>query len=299
MINTSIIFIRGKREYKKNPKSIFLYMSVKTISELESFWNEFQADYEEKLGQTMTIFNYSLIHMLRLKEATKILELGCGPGLGTLSLIRRLEDDKNFAATITACDLSPEMIKCARKRLPETVSLEIANNMDLQFEDSSFDRVMAGMNLNLVPQPETMIQEIFRVLKPGGRMGVSVWGRPEESFALTVFNQACEKIGIEVPNVRPNFHLGTIEILKPLIKNQGFEDVLAWHQNTVYCEITAEEYAATLYSAPNRKKVLKSLSDEKKKELHRTILSLLEEKLIKQENPLQLDGLIIVANKPL
>lgn len=274
-------------------------MSVKTIHELESFWNEFQSDYESKLGQTMTIFNYSLIHMMKTKTGNKFLELGCGPGLGTLSLYRRLQDEQNLSATITACDLSQSMIDCARKRLPESISLQVANNLDLPFENASFDRVMAGMNLNLVPEPETMLKEMFRVLKPGGRMGISVWGRSEESFALTVFNSACEKLGIEVPSVRSNFYLGTKDSLVPIVKNSGFVDILAWHSPTVYSESSAEEYALTLYSAPNRRNLMKTLDREKQLLLHQTLVKLIEEKLVDAEEPLQLDGLILVGNKPL
>ena len=273
-------------------------MSIKTITELEAFWNEFQSDYESRLGQTMSLFNYSLIHMLKVKSASNILEIGCGPGLGTLALLRRLEDENNKTASVTACDLSPAMISCARKRLPDAISLQVANNLSLPFNNSSFDRVMAGMNLNLVPEPETVLNEIYRVLKPGGRMGVSVWGRPEDSFAITIFNQAYEKIGFEPPNVRSNFHLGTEEVLKPMIKSAGFNDILAWHQQTVYNEVTADEYAATLYAAPNRKKILESLNLETKTLLHNTIIEMLEEKLVNKEEPLTLDGLIIVANKP-
>ena len=272
-------------------------MSVKTIEDLQSFWNEFQADYESKLGQTMTIFNHSLIHMMRTKTATKILELGCGPGLGTLSLYRRLQDEENYSASITACDLSPAMISCARKRLPSAVTLQVANNLSLPFEDSSFDRVIAGMNLNLVPDSAKMLNEIFRVLKPGGRVGVSVWGRAEESFALTVFNLACSKLGIEVPAVRSNFHLGTKEVLVPLVKAAGFCDVLAWHSPSVYSEGSAEEYAGTLYSAPNRRQVMQGLSKESQVELHRELIDLINSKLMAQEEPLVLDGLIVVGNK--
>ena len=272
-------------------------MSVKRIEDLQNFWNEFQPDYESKLGQTMTIFNHSLIHMMKTKTATKILELGCGPGLGTLSLYRRLQDEENTSASITACDLSPAMIACARKRLPSTITLQVANNLNLPFEDSSFDRVMAGMNLNLVPDPEKMLNEIFRVLKPGGRFGVSVWGRADESFALTVFNSACSKLGIEVPAVRSNFHLGTKEVLVPLVKAAGFCDVLAWHSPTIYNEADAEEYANTLYSAPNRRQIMQGLSNERQIELHRELVALINSKLVEEEAPLVLDGLIVVGNK--
>ncbi|OMJ81688.1 hypothetical protein SteCoe_17797 [Stentor coeruleus] len=273
-------------------------MSAKTISELESFWNEFQSDYESKLGNTMTLFNHSLIHMLNTNSASSILELGCGPGLGTLSLFRKLQDEGNTKASITACDLSPAMIECARKKLPNSINLRVANSENLPFEDGSFDRILAGMSLNLVPNPQTMLSEIFRVLKPGGRVALSVWGRAEESFALTVFNQASSKVGLEVPNARSNFYLGTIPVLKPMVKQTGFVDILAWHQPTVYNELTAEEYAATLYTAPNRKKIFFALDKNKQRELHDAIVELIQEKMVSSEEPLKLDGLLIVANKP-
>jgi ubiquinone/menaquinone biosynthesis C-methylase UbiE len=274
-------------------------MSIKSLSDLESFWSDFQPAYESKLGQTMSLFNHSLIHMLNLKSASSILELGCGPGLGTLALVRRLKDESNLSAKVTACDLSPAMVACARKRLPGRVTVQVANNQSLPFEAASFDRVMAGMNLNLVPEPRQMLAEVFRVLKPGGRTALSVWGRPEESFALTVFNEACVKIGVEVPAVRSNFHIGTIDKLKPMVKDAGFCEVVAWHQPTVYCEVEAEEYAMTLYAAPNRRNAVKEMEKEKRQELHEVLVEMIRAKIEDEETPLQLDGLMVVANKPL
>lgn len=273
-------------------------MSIKTIQEVETYWNEFHADYETRLGHTMGLFNHALIHMLHVRDASHIIELGCGPGNGTLTLIRRLQDDGNLTAKVTACDLSPLMIECARKRLPESVTLLVADNQNLPFEDESFDVVFAGMNINLVPNPEMMLSEAYRILKPGGRLGVSALGPLDRSFALTVFNEAAKELNIPlVSEARTIFHLGEIDVLKPLVKQAGFSKILAWHQPTIYYEDNAADYATTLYTAPTRRDIIKDLDEDKKAELHNKIIEKLEKKLMEDETPIQQDGLLLVATK--
>lgn len=272
-------------------------MSVKTINELQTFWNTFSPSYEARLSYTMGLFNHALVHMLHIKDANKVLELGCGPGNGTLALLRRLQDEGNSACSLTACDLSTAMLNCAKKRIPEGVDFRVANNQELPFEDNSFDRVMAGMNLNLVPNPEIMLSEMHRVCEDGGKIAVSVWGRPHCSFALTCFNQACGLLGLPVPEVRSNFYLGEMEVLKDLVRKTGFKRIMAWYQPAVYYEQDAEEYAETLYTAPNRRSYMEGLGEEKREELHEKLLGLLRAKLEDFESPLELDGLLLVASK--
>lgn len=153
-------------------------MSIKTKAQLNFFWNTFQQVYCDRLQRTMGIFNNSLVHMLKVDKARQILELGCGPGNGTTTLYRALLDRENFNAKITACDLSEEMLNYARWRLPASIKFMQANSESLPFKSHSFDRVMSGMSINLVENPRKAANEIYRVCKPGGIVGISVWGRP-------------------------------------------------------------------------------------------------------------------------
>lgn len=74
---------------------------------------------------------------------------------------------------LTGIDLSPEMLALARERaeqLNRSVELREADAQGLPFEDESFDTVVCTYSLCNVPDDAVAIQEMKRVLKPGGRL---------------------------------------------------------------------------------------------------------------------------------
>ncbi|MGA8146830.1 MAG: class I SAM-dependent methyltransferase [Gallionellaceae bacterium] len=101
-------------------------------------------------------------------EDMRVLECGCGQGVGTELIFNRFG-----AREIYAIDLDPDMIQRARKRLsgypPERLKLEVGDVTALPVEDASFDAVFDFAILHHVPNWQSGVSEIHRVLKPGGR----------------------------------------------------------------------------------------------------------------------------------
>ncbi|KAL5356164.1 S-adenosyl-L-methionine-dependent methyltransferase [Aspergillus floccosus] len=98
-------------------------------------------------------------------EATHILELGCGAGIPVTQSLASLG-----TVQITANDISSAQIDLAKKHLPPSVRLIQGDMMGLQFEPEEFDAVVAMYSIIHLPREEqtTMLERIFRWLKPGG-----------------------------------------------------------------------------------------------------------------------------------
>jgi phosphatidylethanolamine/phosphatidyl-N-methylethanolamine N-methyltransferase len=97
----------------------------------------------------------------------RILEVGVGTGLSLPDYKRHLE--------VTGIDLSPEMLEKARERVNEGGLNHVAglHEMDageLKFPDGSFDTVVAMFVMTVVPDPEKVMRELSRVVKPGGEV---------------------------------------------------------------------------------------------------------------------------------
>jgi ubiquinone/menaquinone biosynthesis C-methylase UbiE len=97
----------------------------------------------------------------------RILEIGVGTGLSF--------DDYDTSTEITGIDVSEPMIARARERLasgryPFVKDLQVMDAGDLSFEDESFDCVVAQFVITLVANPEQVLSECARVLKPGGQI---------------------------------------------------------------------------------------------------------------------------------
>jgi ubiquinone/menaquinone biosynthesis C-methylase UbiE len=123
---------------------------------------------------------YSLCHV---SEAESVLEIGCGIGVGPVYLAR------HFRGQVTATDVSEKMLEWARKRaarerLSHRIRFQQADVQALPFEDESFDVVIVESVLSFVQDKRRALDEIIRVTRTGGYIGVndSYWleSAPEE-----------------------------------------------------------------------------------------------------------------------
>ena len=100
-----------------------------------------------------------------IQESTaskEVLELATGTGL----IANNIADSSKH---ITATDYSEKMIAEAKKSQQHTnICFEIADACALQYEEALFDVVIISNALHIIPEPEKVISEIRRVLKPGG-----------------------------------------------------------------------------------------------------------------------------------
>jgi len=115
-------------------------------------------------------------------RALKVLEIGCG--LGT--------DGAQFAkagADYTGVDLTNAAIELARKRFELfglTGKFQVADAENLDFPDESFDVVYSHGVLHHTPDIDAAVQEIRRVLKPGGRAIVMLYHRGSYNYRIGI-----------------------------------------------------------------------------------------------------------------
>ena len=110
----------------------------------------------------------------------QILDVAAGTGDWTIALAKELGDKGH----VTGFDLSPEMLAVAREKVREAgvsfwVTLTQGNAMELPYEDDTFDLVTIGFGLRNLPDAEKGMQELYRVLKPGGQLVVLETSQPD------------------------------------------------------------------------------------------------------------------------
>lgn len=101
-------------------------------------------------------------------QGLKILEVGCGRGVGTEIIFKRFG-----AQEVHAFDLDPKMVELAQKRLakfpPERLRLYVGDAEKIDARDETYDAAFDFAIFHHIPNWQNAVAEIARVLKPGGR----------------------------------------------------------------------------------------------------------------------------------
>ena len=120
----------------------------------------------------------------QLRPAARVLADACAVSAGQ-EVLDNAAGDGNFAvvcaeegASVVAADIAPGMVAAGRERSKaEGVDIEWleADAEDLPFEDARFDCVGSVFGAMLAPRPRVAAEEMFRVVRPGGTVGMTAW----------------------------------------------------------------------------------------------------------------------------
>lgn len=128
-------------------------------------WEKSAPTYDEKIASVERGLLRGGREWLGARARGRVLEVAIGTG----------RDLPHYAldVTLTGIDLSPAMLEIARQRasdLGRDVDLRIGDAEHLPFADASFDTVVCAISLCTIPNPGAAIDEMKRVLVPGGRL---------------------------------------------------------------------------------------------------------------------------------
>jgi SAM-dependent methyltransferase/alkylhydroperoxidase family enzyme len=157
----------------------------------------------------------ALHHHLALDTGDRLLDVACGSGLA-------LELGSLRGAVCAGIDASPRLLAVARDRLPGA-DLRVGDMQAMPWEDGSFDVVTSFRGIwGTTPDA---VAEVHRVLAPGGRVGLTVWGHLKASpgvWALAPFRLATQA---KVANQAAMVSLGRPGAGEELLARCGFVDV--------------------------------------------------------------------------
>ena len=266
-------------------------INIPRTEEVVEIWDQFAPIFSKNYEKTTIRLAKSAMEYLQVESANHILEVGGGAGASAKEL-RKITPQK---CKIISTDISPVMHDLAKKQEYNNIDFQIADAQNLGFEDASFDRYFANLNLMLIPNPQKAIQEAYRVLQENSSIAVwTIWGRPEFSPMMMLFTECLQEANLEPPPIaRSNFHMGMRTKLQNWLKETGFSNLTMWYQPMVVSFDNAREFVEQ-YIGDRRDSQL--WTDKQRQQ----VIDIMLRKVLEYRQrcePISLDTLIVVAHK--
>ena len=142
------------------------YEAVKNVQ--QAVWSK--GDFA-KIASHMAIVGENLCEAAEVTPGDRVLDVACGSGNVALAAARRFTD-------VVGVDYVPALLEHGRERAKaEGLEVEFVEGdaEALPFDDASFDVVLSTFGAMFAPNQQRTAEEILRVCRPGGRIGMGNW----------------------------------------------------------------------------------------------------------------------------
>ena len=201
-------------------------MSIESSNDPEGFsgfehsgWEAVSRGYEQHIARLTAQSVDAVLDAAAVGNDSRMLDVCCGPGVLSAAAIAR-------DARATGIDFSAEAVDIARSNVPGADFHE-ADALALPFDSESFDAVVCGFGVIHVPDPEAALSEMHRVLKPGGKVALSVWEAPNPGNGFGLLYRAISAhadMDVDLPHGPDFFQFSDEEKLGEVLVQIGFSN---------------------------------------------------------------------------
>lgn len=236
-------------------------------------WDEVASEYaKDRIG----IFERSAIRLLSLLNPPRngiLLDVGCGAGM----LALQASDWIGSKGKIIGSDIASAMIRLAQTNLDKRGNVAFSQ-MDaecLGYSSASFDALVCAFSLFQFPDMEGALNEMWRTLKPGGRIGLSNWGRGYFSPIASLQRDLFRSHGIK-PLLTNPIVFKPIDLERMLLK-AGFKNLQMIEESyDLWFGTPEESWEFNMDMGPFPVMLRQQLSNEQQRELRRQFMTMIE-----------------------
>lgn len=184
--------------------------------------------YDERLRQLTAPVTQRLLELASVEPGHRVLDIACGTGEPALPAAEVVGPEGYVLGT----DISAEMLAVAREKAQDqglaNVEFREVDAEELEAEPDSFDAVTCRWGIMFMPNPTGCLRRAHSALKPGGRIALSVWGKPERNSWVALPVMVLRKY-VDMPMPQPGepgiFAFADSDRLASTLREAGFRDV--------------------------------------------------------------------------
>lgn len=256
-------------------------------------WNSVADAYVQNITPQFEKYAEPLLSLVPLDPTMHVLDVACGPGTVTLLAAPRV-------GHVSGVDFSQGMLENLRVRVRErgvrNVDAELMDAQRLTFHEGTFDAVFCNFGLMFVPDRARALEEMRRVLRPGGKVAVATWSTMERRPLMALAFQAVrDALGAPTP---PKGPMQSIEECEAELSAAGFRDVSARTFDETATFASVEDYWRAMMSAGAPIAVMRaSMTPEAWESVERRVLEALRARAGEGELALTAEAIFTVGTR--
>lgn len=262
-------------------------------------WHRWSPTLNKWLGKATE----KMLEMAGIKNGDHVLDIAAGAGEQSITTAKKV----GASGYVLATDISSNILEYAKQMAQQAgvknIKTKVMDGENLTLEDEKFDAVISRVGLIYFPDQQKALKEMWRVLKPGGKVAAIVYSTPEKNkfFSVPVSiirNRA--KLPPPLPGQPGPFSLGAEGIIEKAFTQAGFKNVKSELVDSPLILASAKEcveFEKESFGALHQ--MLSSLSESEKE----TVWEEIERELQKFESDNRFAGpcemVVAIGEKPL
>ena len=266
-------------------------------------WDEFSPGWKKWDSWAMNFMRpmgEAIVEALHIQSTDEVLDVATGTGEPGLTIARLAAQGHVVGLDISAGMLATASENAAKQGIAnyETVAGDVC---ELPFADQRFNAISCRMGFMFFPDMLLATQEMYRVLKPGGRLATSVWAAPPQNpWIGTMMGTIATQMALPAPPpLAPGmFRCAQSGLLANMLQNAGFQNVEEKTVSGILTFANADEYWENMMEVAAPVVAIMSKADEATKSAIKTALyATLEQKVVDGKIQLPFASLVLSAGK--